>query len=465
MAGRTGLAIVWASFLLALCAPVAGGAEAIRPPNILVVLADDLGSGNLACCGGKDLRTPHLDRLVASGMRFSNFYANSSVCSPTRASLLTGRYPDLVGVPGVIRTDPANSWGWLSPTAVLLPRLLKDAGWQTAIVGKWHLGLESPDLPNERGFGHFHGFLGDMMDDYHTHLRHGRNYMRHNDKEIHPVGHATDLFTAWACDFIKQQKPGRPFFLYLAYNAPHAPIQPTEAWLKKVKARQPALDAKRARLAALIEHLDDGVGKVLAAVKEAGLDRDTLVIFTSDNGGQLDLGASNGALRGSKGSMYEGGLKEPAAMAWPGRIKPGSHSERLCLTMDLFPTVLEAAGVPCRHAIDGVSLLGTLLGKEEPRAERTVFFTRREGGPAYGGKTIDAVRRGDWKLLQNSPYGPLELYNLKADPLEKENLFSRQRKKANELSAALAAHIQRAARRSLAAREAVNRGSPPRPSG
>src|SRR5258708_3917994 len=186
-----------------------------------------------------------------------------------------------------------------------------------------------------------------MMDDYHTHLRHGRNYLRLNDKEIKPVGHATDLFTSWACDFIKRQKPGRPFFLYLAYNAPHAPVQPPEAWLKKVKARQPSMDAKRARLAALIEHLDDGVGKVLGALKEAGLDRDTLVIFTSDNGGQLDLGASNGVLRGSKGSMYEGGLKEPAAMAWPGRIKAGSSSERICLTMDLFPTVLEAAGVPC----------------------------------------------------------------------------------------------------------------------
>jgi arylsulfatase A-like enzyme len=282
------------------------------------------------------------------------------------------------------------------------------------------------------------------MDDYNTHLRHGRNYMRLNDQEIKPTGHATDLFTSWACDFIKRQKAGKPFFLYLAYNAPHAPIQPTEAWLKKVKTRQPDMDPKRARLAALIEHLDDGVGKVLGALKETGVDRDTLVIFTSDNGGQVDLGASNGPLRGSKGSMYEGGLKEPTAMAWPGRIRAGSQSERVCLTMDVFPTVLEAAGVPCRHAINGESLLPTLLGKEAIRAERTVFFTRREGGPAYGGKTVDAVRRGDWKLLQNSPYGPLELYNLKADPLEKENLVSRERKKMLELSAAWRAHIQRA---------------------
>ena len=240
----------------------------MRRPNVIIILADDLGAGDLACCGAKDMQTPHLDRLFASGMRFTNFYANSCVCSPTRAALLSGRYPDLVGVPGVIRTHREDSWGYLSPSAVLLPKLLKDAGYRTAIVGKWHLGLESPNLPNERGFEHFHGFLGDMMDDYITHLRHGKNYLRLNDQEIEPKGHATDLFTTWACDFLKEQKPERPFFLYLAYNAPHAPIQPPDEWLEKVKKRQPDLDAKRAKLVALIEHLD---------VADVGADRRILV--------------------------------------------------------------------------------------------------------------------------------------------------------------------------------------------
>lgn len=419
-------------------------AETARRPNVLVILADDLGAGDLACRGADDVRTPHLDRLFASGMRLSRFYANSSVCSPTRAALLSGRYPDLVGVPGVIRTHSEDSWGYLSRDAVLLPKLLHDAGYRTALVGKWHLGLESPNLPNERGFDHFHGFLGDMMDDYRTHLRHGKNYLRLEEREIEPTGHATDLFTTWACDFLKQQKPDRPFFLYLAYNAPHAPIQPPADWLEKVQKRQPGLGAKRARLVALIEHLDDGIGKVLDALKAAGLDRDTLIVFTSDNGGQVDVGASNGPLRGSKGSMYEGGLREPTAAVWPGRIQPGSSSERVCLSMDIFPTVLEGAGVSCRHAIDGVSFLPTLLGKAEAGPERTLFFTRREGGVAYGGKTIDAVLAGEWKLLQNSPFGPQELYNLRTDPQEKTNLFARERRKVQELSAALRAHIQQA---------------------
>jgi arylsulfatase A-like enzyme len=432
-----------AAFCFGLASPAAG-AEPGQKPNILVILADDLGYGDLGCCGASEMQTPHLDRLFASGMRCPNFYANCCVCSPTRAALLTGRYPDLVGVPGVIRTHPQDSWGYLASSAVLLPALLKKAGYRTALVGKWHLGLESPSLPNERGFDHFHGFLGDMMDDYFSHLRHGKNYLRLDGKEIQPEGHATDLFTAWACDWLRQQKKGQPFFLYLAYNAPHGPIQPPEDWLARVQKRQPGLSAQRAKLVALIEHMDAGIGKVLAALQEGGLESDTLVVFTSDNGGPLEVGARNGPLRGGKGSMYEGGLKVPMAAAWPGRIKPGTSGERVGLSMDLFPTALEAAGVTAGHEIDGLSLLPTLLGQADARPERTLFFTRREGGLAYGGKTIDAVRRGDWKLLQNSPFGPLELYNLRADPQEKENLFARERGKAQELSAALRQHIQQA---------------------
>ena len=163
-------------------------------PNVVVILADDLGFGDLSSFGAKDLRTPNIDALLASGVRFNNFYANSPVCSPSRAALLSGKYPDLVGVPGLVRTYPADNWGYLSEKAVLLPTMLKNAGYHTAIVGKWNLGLESPNLPTERGFDFFHGFLGDMMEDYYTHLRHGRNYMRRNEEVIEPKGHATDLF-------------------------------------------------------------------------------------------------------------------------------------------------------------------------------------------------------------------------------------------------------------------------------
>ena len=413
------------------------------PPNIMVILADDLGYGDLSCYGARDLRSPHIDSLVERGMRFENFYANCPVCSPTRASLLTGRYPDLVGVPGVIRTHPENSWGYLNSDAVLLPQLLKSAGYNTAIVGKWHLGLDSPNLPNERGFAFFHGWLGGMMDDYYQHRQHGINYMRRDDQIADPVGHATDLFTQWACEYLRNQTAEKPFFLFLAYNAPHTPIQPPGDWLEKVMLREPGIDPKRARLVALIEHMDDGIGRVLSTLQETGLDRNTIVVFTSDNGGQLSVGANNGPLRDGKQSMYEGGLKVPMVAVWPDKIKPGSRSDRIALTMDLFPTLLEAAGVSLEHEIDGRSFLLTLLGEDQPKVPRHLFFTRREGGARFGGKTIDAVRYGDWKLLQNSPWEPLELYNLKADPQETTNLAEKEREKFNELLAALRLQIQR----------------------
>ena len=211
-------------------------------PNILVILVDDLGWGDLGCYGAPDLKTPNIDRLAAEGMRFDNFHASCPVCSPTRAALLTGRYPDLVGVPGVIRTHANNSWGHLSAGAVLAPQVLKKAGYTSAIIGKWHLGLRSPNTPTERGFDFFHGFLGDMMDNYVTHRREGQNYIRLNTEVIDPPGHATDLFSDWACEYLKQRKAGEPFFLYLAYNAPHGPLQPPAEYLDRVKAREPGIN-------------------------------------------------------------------------------------------------------------------------------------------------------------------------------------------------------------------------------
>lgn len=427
--------------------PRATRAAGADKPNVVLILADDLGWGDVGCYWAKDLRTPNIDRLAAEGMKFDNFHANCSVCSPTRASLLTGRYPELAGVPGVIRTHANNSWGWLSPSAALLPQVLKPAGYHTALIGKWHLGLESPNTPTERGFDLFHGFLGDMMDDYHTHLRHGNNYMRHNGETITPTGHATDLFTEWACDYIRERAAaGQPFFLHLAYNAPHTPIQPPEDWLARVKQREPGISDKRAKLVALIEHLDAGVGRVLDAIQQGGLDQRTLIVFTSDNGGQIEAGANNGPWRDGKQSMYEGGLRVPFLARWPGRIPAAARTDFAAITMDLFPTLCEAAGLAPPAGIDGRTFLPTLLGQRQPAHERDLFFTRREGGNAYGGKTIDAVIRGEWKLLQNNPWQPLELYNLRADPAEKENLAATNRAKFNELSAALRGQIQRAGR-------------------
>jgi arylsulfatase A-like enzyme len=413
-------------------------------PNIIMILADDLGRGDYSAFGTPDIQTPHIDRLFREGITFDNFYANSCVCSPTRAALLSGCYPDRVGVPGVIRDVPENSWGRLAPDAVLLPALLKSAGYHSAIVGKWHLGLQAPDTPLERGFDFFHGFLGDMMDDYWTHLRNGHNFMRRNQQPIDPQGHATDLFTDWACDYIQSRAADpSPFFLYLAYNAPHDPIQPGEKWLEDVRRRRPELNEKRAKLVALIEQMDTGIGRVLATLDEQGISQNTLVVFTSDNGGLLNLGAVNGPWRSGKTHMYEGGLRVPCAIRWPATIKAGRHSQISALTMDLFATACDVAGIAVPKTIDGISLGRILRRDAETLPPRDLYFVRREGGNQYGGKTIEAFRRGDWKLVQDSPYAPLELFNLKSDPQEAANVADREKAIFNELSAALRKHVQR----------------------
>lgn len=433
--------------LLLVFALLTGASLAADRPNVLVILADDLGRGDYSAFGTDDLRTPHIDRLFHEGIACDNFFANSCVCSPTRAALLTGCYPDRVGVPGVIRDQPEDSWGYLSKDAVLLPELLRKAGYHTAHVGKWHLGYEAPNRPNDRGFDFFHGFLGDMMDDYYTHQRHGHNFMRRNLETVSPAGHATDIFTDWACDYLLDRagaKEGRPFFLYLAYNAPHGPVQPPDEWLEKVRGRRPNLSDKRARLAALIEHLDHGIGRVLATLDETGMATQTLVIFTSDNGGLMNDGANNGPWRSGKTHMYEGGLRVPFAARWPDHISPGTRTDQLALSMDICPTVLAAAEVPPPGKLDGVGFLPQLLGAKPAAADREVYFVRREGGLAYCGQTIEALRHGDWKLVHDSPFAPLELYNLAADPRETNNLAAQERQKLQELAARLRLHAQRA---------------------
>lgn len=418
---------------------VALHAADVLKPNILIILTDDQGRGDYSAFGTPDIRTPNIDRLGREGMTFRNFFANSCVCSPSRAALLTGCYPDRVGVPGVIREEaPNNSWGYLLPGVQLLPQVLKPAGYHSAIIGKWHLGIDSPNTPNERGFDFFEGFLGDMMDSYTIHRRHGLNLMRRDAETVDPQGHATDVFTAWACEYLQEQaKTGNPFLLYLAYNAPHDPIQPPPEWLEKVQKRQPGLNPKRAKIVALIEHLDDGIGKVLNTLDRTGLATNTLVIFTSDNGGNLTLGANNGPWRGSKGSVYEGGLRVPGMVRWPGRIKPNSSTERMTLTMDIFATTCEAAGVTPPQGIDGVSFLPALMGKDGSSPKRDMYFVRREGGKKYQGKTIQALRHEDWKILQNLPDAPLEIYNLRLDPKESNNLAQNENQNFGMLSNAL----------------------------
>jgi len=427
------------------CLGLSGGPQsfATERPNFLLIYTDDHGYGDVSAYHPSEVRTPHLDRIGAEGMLFTTMRANCTVCSPSRAALLTGRYADRVGVPGVIRTQPENSWGYFKPGVPTLADELRKSGYATGIIGKWHLGLESPNLPNERGFDHFHGFLGDMMDSFTSHLRHGNNYLRRNVEVITPTGHATDLFSDWAVDYLRDRaKSEQPFFLYLAYNAPHFPIEPPEDWLAKVKARAPHLNEKRAANVAFVEHLDANIGRVLDVLQETGLEQNTLVIFTADNGGSLPHAQNNDPWRGGKQDHYDGGLRVPFMARWPAQIKPGSRSDYAGLVFDLFPTFVELAGAEPSPDLDAVSLVPILRGgtRNEPR---DLYFVRREGGPQYGGKSYEAIIRGDWKLLQNSPFRPLELYNLKSDPGEQTDLATKAPKVLQELSVALRDHIQR----------------------
>jgi arylsulfatase A-like enzyme len=283
-----------------------------------------------------------------------------------------------------------------------------------------------------------------MMDSYTTHLRHGNNYMRHNQEVIEPKGHATDLFTNWAGEYLRERakQKDQPFLLYLAYNAPHFPIEPPAEWLAKVKARAPQLDEKRAMNVAFVEHLDANIGRVLSTLKETGLEENTVVVFSADNGGSVPHAQNNDPWRGGKQDHYDGGLRVPFMVRWPAQIKPGSRSDYQGLNFDLFPTFLELAGAQPSLALDAVSLVPVLKGKTI-RSPRDLYFVRREGGKPYGGKAYEALIRGDWKLMQNDPFRPLELYNLKSDPQETTNVAAKAPKIFNELSEALRRQIQR----------------------
>ncbi|QDV27897.1 sulfatase-like hydrolase/transferase [Aureliella helgolandensis] len=433
------------AILVGACVQLVGGqpliAQTDSRPDIVLIVADDLGWGDLGCFGAEDLETPSLDGLAARGQRWTNFYANCTVCSPTRASIMTGCYPDRAGVPGVIRTHASNSWGKLAnlPT---LPEVLSKAGYQTACVGKWHLGLSPEDHPQSRGFDSFHGFLGDMMDDYYTHRRHDIAYMRKNRTPINPAGHATSLFAGWANQAIdRMADQDQPYFLYLAFNAPHTPIQPPASALARVQQRAPEMPETRAKLVALIEDLDAAIGRVLSNIENRG--RDTLIVFVSDNGGQRNVGANNGPLRDGKGSKYEGGLRVPAIACWDGQIPAGSETQAMGVTMDILPTLCEIAGSQAPTGIDGQSLTQWAQHPNAPQDPREVYFVRREGGNAYSGLTIEALRQGDWKLVHNFPTSPFELFNLATDPTESQDLSRKQPAKLRSLQSALRLHIQR----------------------
>ncbi len=411
-------------------------------PNIIFISADDLGYGDLSCYGGKDILTPELDKLAASGIRLSNYYVNCPVCSPSRASWLTGKYPDKAGVPGVVRPIESINFGYLDPNTTLLPALLKEEGYQTALIGKWHLGLESPNLPNERGFDYSKSWLSGMTD-YYTHIQHGQNFLRENNKEFKEEGHLTGLITKWAIEYLDNYKGSDgPLYLYLAYTAPHDPIQPPEEWLEKVRGRESGMNEKRAKIVALIEHLDFNIGQVLEKVKSKLDMSNTMVVFTSDNGGNLRFNASNGELRGGKQDMYEGGIKVPCFVYWPGNVVDANVSDELIVGMDWFTTICNYAGVSDIPEVDGIDI-SPVFNKGGHLPARTLFWVRREGWK-YGGMAYYAARYRNYKLVYNSPFEPMQFFDLEQDPKEQYPLKEGDNPEFKKLKSALVKHIQEA---------------------
>jgi arylsulfatase A-like enzyme len=348
----------------------------------------------------------------------------------------------MVGVPGVIRQQPQDSWGFLDPTVALLPAYLKMAGYQTGMIGKWHLGLENPNLPNVKGFDYFKGFLGDMMDDYYHHRRQGVNWMRLNDQEIDPEGHATELFTNWAIEWIDQSNvQSKPFFLFLSYNAPHFPIQPPAVSLNDVRSRYPALSDERQRNVALVEDLDAQIGRVIRALEKSKQLDNTLILFVSDNGGSLPHAQSNGHLRGGKQDFFEGGIQVPAFVFWKDKISSGKVNQDVMLHMDILPTLLDVAGSKIPSGLDGISFWQSWMGKTFTINDRKLFWVRREGG-GYNGMAYYAARKGNHKIFQNHPQEPFQYVDLQSDPLEQNPVPAASVADGKFLMKALMEHIR-----------------------
>jgi len=395
-----------------------GGAPktASAKPNIIFILADDLGYGDLGCYGCPDIRTPRLDALAAQGMRFTDAYANGPTCSPTRYAFMTGQYQQRGGLEYALNYQEKNAG--LPPGGETLPSLLKKTGYQTALVGKWHLGYDAERVPNAQGFDHFFGLLGGNHH-YFKHVdRLGYPDLFLNHQPVEREGYSTDLFTDDALRFLAEHRD-RPFFLFLSYNAPHFPYQGPNDAARLVEPKSPSWQSgTRANYISMVEHLDMSVGRVLDELDRLGLAKNTLVVFTSDNGG--DPMGRNLPLSGLKGSLWEGGIRVPCIARWPGLIPAGSVSRAPIMTMDWTATFLALAKTQSSAHLDGINLVPILHG-ETPTTERALFW-RRVPEPMRK-KVIPqrAVRFGSWKYLEERNQPP-RLFDLAADLAEKNNL-------------------------------------------
>ncbi len=387
---------------------------AARKPNIIIVLADDMGYADVGFTGVKDIRTPNIDRIAHEGVTFTNGYVSHPFCSPTRAGLMTGRYQQRFGHENNPLYDPGDPDIGLPLTETLLPQVMRKGGYRTGFIGKWHLGATPKHHPMARGFEEQYGFIGGGHD-YFKASPEGekREYfipIERNGKPVELKEYLSDAFSHEAVSFIHRHAK-EPFFLYLAYNAPHTPQQVTDKYLDPY-ANIP--DEKRRKYAAMIQAVDEGVRGVLQALKEEKLDEDTLVFFFSDNGGPITVnGSSNKPYRGAKGQVYDGGIHVPFAARWKGRIPAGKVYKQPIISLDVFATATALAGVLPSN-IDGVNLIPYVSGESsKPPHER--LFWRTGGGATY------AVREGRYKLVKIGQQPP-ELYDLETDASEANDI-------------------------------------------
>lgn len=405
-------------------------APAAPRPHVVYLLADDLGWKDVGWHGGT-IRTPNLDALAAGGVRLEQFYVQP-VCSPTRAALLTGRYPMRMGLQvHVIR--PWADYG-MPVRERTLPQALKVAGYRTAIVGKWHLGHPTKGhLPTSRGFDHQYGhYVGAL--DYFTHERDGGLDWHRNEETLREEGYTTTLIGNEAVRLIRAHDPADPLFLYVPFNAPHTPLQAPEKYLRKYASVK---DKNRRAFSAMVDCLDEQVGRIVGALEEKGMRGRTLILFSSDNGGPVRQGADNGPLRAGKGTLYEGGVRVPAFANWPGVLDPG-EMKGMMHVVDWYPTLLGLAGVSTKQPLplDGVDQWKA-ISAGAPSARREILHNVNPGA--------GAVRMGDWKLVRRFGTDRSELFNLGEDPGEKNDLSSANPAKLKELTARLDAHAAAAA--------------------
>ncbi len=420
-------------------------------PNVVYILADDLGYGDLGCYGQKDIRTPNIDRMAREGMIFTQHYSGSTVCAPSRSCLMTGQHTGHTPVRGNKEYQPEGQHP-LPAESVTVAEVLKGAGYATGAFGKWGLGYPgSEGDPNNQGFDEFYGY---------NCQRYAHNYypyfLRHNDKKVMLPGNEDKKTEQYAPDLIQEQtlkfieaNKDRPFFLYVPNVIPHAELLvPEDEIVKSYRGKFPekpykgvddgrsykrggygSVETPRANFAAMVTRLDRYVGEILDKLKQLGLDKKTIAMFTSDNGPHGEGGAnpkyfnSSGGLRGMKRDLYEGGIRVPMIARWPGKIKAGSGSDHISAFWDVMPTLAELAGANAPENIDGISFVPTLLGQKRKQKEHDYLYWEFH---ERGGK--QAVRKGKWKAVRlqvnRDPNGPLELYDLQKDPQEKNDVAS-----------------------------------------